>query len=71
MAVKDKQWSPVARIRIGDFPELAKIYKNTHRDNTFAIAFLSSDNNMIRVGIGPEGEIYTFVDMWKAGELNW
>ncbi|MBC2267678.1 hypothetical protein HCB38_07620 [Listeria sp. FSL L7-0083] len=71
MAVKEERWSPVARIRIEDFPELAKIYKNTHRENTFAIAFLSSDNNVIRVGIGLEGEIYTFVDTWKAGELNW
>ncbi|EAE6661938.1 hypothetical protein BGM61_07625 [Listeria monocytogenes] len=71
MALKDKLWKPVDQFRVGDSGELAKIYINTHRDNTFAIAFLSADNNVIRVGIGPEGEIYTFVDMWKAGELKW
>ncbi|EAD7926538.1 hypothetical protein IOQ85_000011 [Listeria monocytogenes] len=71
MAVKDERWSPVARIRVGDFPKLAKIYKNKHKDDTFTVAFLSVGNNVIRVGIGPEGKIYTFVDSWKAGELIW
>ncbi|EIM2068738.1 hypothetical protein D1X54_00430 [Listeria monocytogenes] len=71
MALKDKLWKPVDQFRVGDSDELAKIYINTNRNTTYAVAFLTYKENVVRIAIGRRDEIYTYVDTWKAGELNW
>ncbi|MBC2037901.1 hypothetical protein [Listeria marthii] len=71
MALTEKRWKPVEQFRVGDSGEQAKIYISTNRNTTYAVAFLTYRENIVRIAIGRKDEIYTYVETWKEGNLLW